>query len=255
MRTIADAGVALRRLAPGGIPVAAGGDGTVGLLVAALHRNGMQDSAIAILPFGTGNILARALGVGDPRQAIRALEHGTVRHIDVMRTSHPAAPFALVSISTGFEGRFLSRYACLRRFGRPVGALAALSVAFGNGGPIALELDGDAVLRPDDGVFSAGLYNTRCYAAGLVMSPGADISDGWGECNVYRTARTYWATVGAALRGASRYPHAGVFRRRWRTAHIESQGPIQLDGEPVSGSAISVCMEPGALAVIVPTSD
>jgi diacylglycerol kinase family enzyme len=245
---------ALRSLDPGVVPVAAGGDGTAGLLATALDRNG-AGAVMALLPLGTGNILARALGVGEPGQAFRALEQGAVRHIDVMRTSHPAAPLALVSISAGFEGRFLHRYAACRFLGRPLAALTALLGSLGQGASIGLELDGQAVIRPGDVPFTAGLYNTSLYAGGLVMLPGADPADGAGEGAVYQTAWAYGVALGAALRRVAPRPRADVLHRRWRTAWIDCPGPLQIDGEPVAAREVSVWLEPRALTIVAPARE
>ena len=252
--SVDDACVALRGLEPGRVPVATGGDGTVSLVAAALCRNGMRDVAIAILPVGTGNILARTLGVHRPDQAVRALQHGAVRRIDVMRTSHPLAPVALVSVSGGFEGRFLDCYSRFRRFGRPLGAFAAVPLARKRTVGMNLQLDGDAVVQTDDPVFSAGLYNTPFYVGGAVMSPGADIADGSGEGVVYWTSSAYWRAVWAGLRGGARSGAPGILRRAWRVARIESEGTLQIDGEPVRPQAMSVWMEPAALSVLVPST-
>jgi diacylglycerol kinase family enzyme len=222
-------------------------------MVAATVRAGGRDAiGLGVLPIGTANIFARALGIGDPRLALRALEHGRVRRVDVMRTSHAVAPIALVSISGGFEGEFLARYARRRSIGRAVAALAAAPAAWSRRPAVALTLDGESVLRPEEVVFSAGLYTTPFYVGGLVMSPGADIADGRGEAVVYRTARAYGTALVAALRGTTPPAADAVVRRAWRTAHVESQGPLQFDGEPAAGGDVSVWIEPGALAVIVP---
>lgn len=248
--SVDDACRAMRVLEPGVVPVAAGGDGTLGLVAAALDRRGGDETALAVLPLGTGNILARTLGVDTPVHALAALEHGPVRRIDVMRTSHPAAPLALVSISAGFEGRFIERYAQRRRLGRGVAALTALWSALGRGAPPMLELEGENVLGAGDEVFSAGLYNTPFYAGGLVMSPDADVADGAGEVAVYRTALAYVRATAAALGRSSRRSGADVLRRRFGVARLESAGPLQIDGEPVAAGAVSVRMQPGALSVI-----
>lgn len=251
VRSVAGARDALARLEPGGVPVAVGGDGMVGLVAAALRECGMGDAALAILPFGTGNILARTLGLDDLGRAVLALREGAPSRVDVMRTSHPSAPVAVVSISGGFEGRFLMRYGGLRRFGRPLGALAALAESWGRADSVALELDGEPVLGREERAFSAGLYNTRMYAGGVVMSPDADPADGVGESVVYRSASAYWTTVARRLRGGPARARSGVIRRRWRRARLESSGPLQIDGEARAAGAISVWMEPAALPVLV----
>jgi len=51
------------RIAPGDVVVAAGGDGTVSLVVEALFRMGVGSQvSVAVYPIGTGNDLARGLG-------------------------------------------------------------------------------------------------------------------------------------------------------------------------------------------------
>jgi diacylglycerol kinase family enzyme len=242
----ADADGALDVLAPGCVPVAVGGDGTAAMLAAALHRRGLAGVPFAIVPLGTGNILARECGIESPSQAFEALESGEVRRIDAMRTSDAGAPFALVSISGGFEGRFLARYARLRRGGRPLAALGALSAGWA-AEPITLELDGQVVLAGER-VFSAGLYNSRYYAAGIVMSPDADVADGSGECFVYRTRRDYAAALGGAACGRPR----AATPPRWRTARLHSAGPLQVDGEPAASGSLTAWMDPGRFSVLTP---
>lgn len=251
VRSVAEASATLAGLQPGDMPVAAGGDGTVSLVATALWKRGLLGIPMAVVPLGTGNIVARELGLADPRLALRALEQGVVRRVDVMRTSHPSAPLALVSVSGGFEGRFLARYARLRRYGRPLAALGALTAAWQSGAACTLECEGETVLHAAETAFSAGLYNTRYYAAGLAMLPEADIADGRGEACVYRTARGYRAALVAAGRGRA----PSVRHRAWTSARIESQGPLQIDGEPVSGGVVRVWIEARSLALIVPAAE
>ena len=84
------------------------------------------------------------------------------------------------------------------------------------------------------------------------MSPDADPTDGLGEGVVYRTAGVYWATVAGSLSHHGSVPtNAGILRRRWRQARLESSGPLQIDGESQSAGSVSVWMEAGALRVLV----
>lgn len=247
MRGIEEACSIVTALDPDTLPVAAGGDGTVALVAAALLRT-ERAGDLGLLPLGTANLLARELGLADPHRALRAIDDGRARRVDVMRTSLGAHPVALVSISAGFEGRFLQRYARRRRLGRAVAAVASLAALTG-GNVLSLTLDDDAVLSPPEPAFSAGLYNTRCYAGGLVLSPEADLTDGRGEAAIYPTASAYAAALGSALL-RRHSPWESGKRRRWRTARIESDGPLQIDGETVPAGSVSVWMQPGALSIL-----
>lgn len=251
VRSLDDVCAALDTLSDDTTPVAAGGDGTVTLLATALRHVGLTDTPIGLLPLGTGNILAYELGITGVGDGLASLTSSHTRAVDAMATSHPLAPLALVSISAGFEAEFIARYARFRGVGRPLGVLAGLAAGTRSARGILAELDGAEVVSPDEAVFSAGLYNTAHYAARLAMSPQAEIGDGLGDCAVYRGAAGYWSTVARALLGRPPGPHDAL-RRRWRSARLETSGPLQVDGERVEGGAITVSLEPGALTVRVP---
>src|SRR5918997_6236565 len=71
---------------PHRLPVAAGGDGTVHLLVAALHARGELGSrAIGLVPLGTGNDFARTVGIPvAAAAAARVVLQGSPREMDLL---------------------------------------------------------------------------------------------------------------------------------------------------------------------------
>lgn len=252
VRSVAECCDRLEDLRPGEIPVAAGGDGTVTLLVMALERAGESERAIGILPLGTGNILARELAIHRPRAALGALEGRTLCAVDIMRTTHPRAPVAIVSISVGFEARFIHRYDRLRRFGRPLGILAGLAAVRHGASCFELVVDGEELLGSGRLAFGAGLYGCGRYAVGGVMLPGAEVCDGFGDAAVYRSLGAYLATARVAL-GLDESAHPGepeVIYRRWKEAELATDGPMQIDGEAVEGGRISVRLDAGAVKVL-----
>ncbi|NJD10524.1 MAG: diacylglycerol kinase [Gemmatimonadetes bacterium] len=242
---------AARQLRPGEIPVAVGGDGTANLVARALREAGAVP-VMGLLPLGTGNALAHALGAGRVDTALEALRAGRPQAIDVMVTAHPLAPLALATLSAGFEGNYLMRYAGLRGRGRVQAGLRALRSAFARSGGIALTVDGTVLSGEGERVFSAGLYNIPCYAGGHTVWPAADPGDGEAEAVVCTTALAYWRTLALGLR--TDRPGARGSRRfcRWRTAHLECASPIQFDGESANGGNFDVRLEPSALGILAP---
>lgn len=243
---------ALRRIPSDAIPVAVGGDGTVNMLVRALREANMGARPVGVLPFGTGNAFAHAIGVGKISQALAALATHEVRSLDLMITTHPEAPVALVSISTGFESRFLWHYAKWRKWTPLGGGLLSFfrtSASTCNG--ITLTCDDVPSVYPAERVYNAGLYNMPCYAFGRTVFPDADPADGVAYALVCASAQVYWKTLLQGLRPKQAAANSCPRARSWRSAYIESVHSMQIDGEVVSGGAIQVRIEPKALNVLV----
>jgi diacylglycerol kinase family enzyme len=229
------------------VPVVAGGDGTANLVARALRAEGMATRPMGVLPAGTGNAFAHSLGVGRMTAAVEVLRRGVPRALDVMVTNHPALPLALISISTGFEGRFLAEVAERRARGLPGFASVTLPGMLGGSyRGTTLICDGEAVLGPDQSFHSAGVYNLPCYFFGLRVMRGADPADGLGDARVYPDAASYWRTL---LDPDGRLP-AAVRGRRFHRARIESDGPVQADGEAGVGGAFEIGMEAGGVCVL-----
>ena len=141
---------AVRRSA--GLVVALGGDGTVAALTVDLAGSGIP---LAIIPGGTGNVLATALGVpDDPARAIRALRGGGIRRsIDLGAAILPGpegsargeALFA-VAAGVGWDARVVRATAGphKQRLGRLAYWVAALGL-LGDLAPVGytIEVDGE----------------------------------------------------------------------------------------------------------------
>ncbi|MCL6475420.1 MAG: hypothetical protein K6U75_10260, partial [Firmicutes bacterium] len=91
----------------GKVLVVAGGDGSVHVVLPALVNS---SAALALVPLGTSNVLARELGYPLGRRAVsgclQALRTGTLRRIDVGLLR--GIPFVLMA-STGFDAYVLPR--------------------------------------------------------------------------------------------------------------------------------------------------
>lgn len=234
--------------------VAAGGDGTVNFVARALLGQGASASLpLGVVPVGTGNAFAASLGIA-LQTALRTLANGVPAQIDVIRTTHPQAPLALVSLSTGFEARFIHYYAKRRdrwtRFG--AGLTALLCAQRQNTFAMSLVLDDKPVTDWGRPIFNAGLYNLPCYGFGWRPWPDADAFDGRGEAVVCAASREYWRILRRGLRTAPPCDVTDPRWSRWRTARIESRDIWQADGELLLPADFEARIAPAALTVIVP---
>lgn len=81
-------------------PVVAGGDGSIHLFVGRLAAHGLLRRTVGILPMGTGNDLARGLGLPfDPAEAARAILQGTAVELPLMST--PGGELGVNNAHTG----------------------------------------------------------------------------------------------------------------------------------------------------------
>ena len=258
VRSVDDAGDAIEQHA-GTVEgvIAAGGDGTIGLVATALLASGAASRArlpLGVLPLGTGNAFAHGLGVDSLEAAFRTLAAWRPGCIDIMRTTHPAAPVALVTLSAGLEGRFIAAYTQRRtRWTRRGASMLAIAGALlPERARLRLVSDGSELCDATDACVNVGLYNLPSYALGWRIWPDADPRDGMGEAVVCRTLRGYGGVLRRGLRTARHCDATDPRWARFRSAVLESDGPLQADGEPLSPASVGVRIDHGALRVLLP---
>ncbi len=113
----------------GAVPVVVGGDGTLHRVVARIHALGRSDLAIGLVPAGTGNDLARAVGLPlEAAEAARAVLGGRPRARSVM-TTPDGSLVVCNAIHLGIGPDAVDRATTLKpalgRFAFPVGAAVA----------------------------------------------------------------------------------------------------------------------------------
>jgi diacylglycerol kinase (ATP) len=229
-----------------------GGDGTAHLAVQAVAGTG---TALAVLPSGTGNDLATALGVpADPVEAARhvaeALRSGARRKIDLGRVDG-GAYFATV-LYTGFDASVNARANAMRwptgprRYDLAVLAeLAALRPR-----PVRVHADGTEV-ELEAILVAAG--NGPCYGGGLRICPHAMLSDGLLDViAIAAVSRRRLLRVFPRLRVGGHVDEPEVTVLRSASVRIEgSPGwPVYADGEPQGILPVTAHCKPGALTVV-----
>ncbi|MGY1735993.1 diacylglycerol/lipid kinase family protein [Geodermatophilus sp. SYSU D00684] len=236
----ADAGDLDRVLAgrDGRRPVVAGGDGSVHAVVAALDRAGALDPAdpLGVVPLGTGNDLAGALGLpDDPAAAARCVLDGAPRPLDLLRDD--AGGVVVNAVHAGIGVRAADEAAGLKeRLGvlaYPVGA--AVAGIAGAEHRLRVTVDGAVVTAPAgwaaDGatpLLMVGVCNGPTIGGGTALAPGADPGDGLADVVVS-------AATGPAARAA------------FAVALLAGRHPGRDDVVVVRGREVTVSGEPAGL--------
>ncbi|MGH3600820.1 MAG: diacylglycerol/lipid kinase family protein [Pseudonocardiaceae bacterium] len=229
-----------------------GGDGTAHLAAQALAGTA---TALAVLPSGSGNDLAAALGIpADPVQAAqriaRALQTGQRRRIDLGRIEG-AAGFATV-LCTGFDAAVNKRANAMRWPAGPrrydlavLAELAALTPRPVRVRTETTEVELEAIL--------VAVGNGSSYGGGLRICPDATLADGLLDVIVIAAvSRRRLLRVFPALRTGAHVHEPEVTVLRTATVCIDGDPswPVYADGEPQGTLPVTVHCEPGALTVV-----
>lgn len=225
-----------------------GGDGTVNESGAALLGT---DIAIGLVPAGSGNGLAAALGTPrDPVEAIARALDGPRRAIDAGIIG--GRPFFNIA-GIGVDARIAKRFNERKQGSRGALPYIVIGVTEGcrySGREYEVELDGDPRrLR----ALLIAFANGREYGSGARISADARLDDGLLDAVVVEdrsVVARFWHARHLASGTPGRAPR--VTTRQVRRAMIRAQGPIEyhVDGEMgVADGEVEVSIRPGALWV------
>ena len=236
--------------------VAAGGDGTVRAVCEEAARTGV---AVAILPHGTGNLLARNLGVPlNPRDALEVAFGGQDKAIDLARFSTDAGVDTSFLVMAGLGMDAMIMTGVNDDLKKKVGW-----VAYVVSGVKALRFPGMKVtITVDDGeprTFRARtvvIGNVGFLQAGLPLLPDAQVDDGELDVVVIAPQRFFgWVLIAWRVITRRKRTNERLDRFTGRRVHVKASGPtpMQLDGDPVDeGTEITAEVRPGVLLVRVP---
>jgi YegS/Rv2252/BmrU family lipid kinase len=226
--------------------VVLGGDGTIHEVANGLPLDrGPDGPAIGLLPGGTGNDLARGLGLPpDPVAAARVLAGGVPRRLDLLDCgAHRAAN----GVNAGFAAAATQRLS--RRMKRALGPLAYVAGGLLAGlapptWPARVEVDGRVV---DGEALAVVIGNGGSFGGGRRLLPEADPADGLLDVLVVPAGHSR-ARLARAL---ARHRLEGLPTMRGLVATVATSMPCGLDGEPAATPA-RVAVLPGAWRVLVP---
>jgi diacylglycerol kinase (ATP) len=230
--------------------VAWGGDGTINEVASALA---FQNAALGIVPSGSGNGLARELGIPWKPAAAFGVAFGERERVLDAGELDGRLFFNVAGI--GFDARIAARFAegGLKRRGFARYAEMTLRELFSaRPEEVAIILNGALHQRT---VLLVAIANARQYGNGACIAPRARVDDGRLDVVIVESRSPWLALVQApALFAglAARLP--GVTMMQTDTAELTASRaiPYHVDGEPhIGGTTLRAQVHPGALRVRV----
>ena len=233
-----------------------------GETVAALSGDGMlrpiatvlkgTQSALAIVPCGRGNDLARVLGIpNDPTEATNLAVTGAERLLDVANVD--GTPFVGIA-SFGFdsEANRIANDAKVVR-GNAVYLYAALR-ALAAWKPASFTVTVDGVRHQASG-YSVAVGNSKAYGGGMFVLPMAELDDGKLDVLISKEAGklTFLRGVFDTFKGAhvdspnAQFLHGEVIE-------VSSDRPFVIygDGDPIGATPATIRVERRCLRVVAP---
>lgn len=227
-----------------------GGDGTVMACATVLAGT---DVALAVLPSGTGNLLATNLGLSsDVREGVRVAIHGDRRRIDVGAVGDRCFT---VMAGMGFDAQMLDATPekLKKRIGWPAYAVAAARHLRNRPMRIRLTIDdGEPMGRRARTVL---VGNVGRLQGGIPLLPDAVPDDGYLDVAVLSPQSLgHWATLAwGVVRRRRTVSRMETFRARKVEIVSNKVQQRELDGDVIEPSrTMTVTIRPGALCLCVP---
>ena len=232
---------------------ALGGDGTVAEVASVLAGTGIP---VGILPAGTGNLAARALGIPlVPVKAVQSLLRGQRRQIDVARMGDGRC--TVFAAGAGIDAEMIAgaTSAQKRRFG--------VLTYFVTGTRAVFRRQGFLVRATVDGVTISGdawavfVANFGSVLGGLIhLGPDIEPDDGAIDLCVL-SPQSLFGAFGVAWRLVRNdfRPHAHMQFVKGRVIELTTvpRRPLQSDGEAAGETPTRFRVEAGALSLLVPS--
>jgi YegS/Rv2252/BmrU family lipid kinase len=237
----------------------AGGDGTIHEAV-----NGLvgSDTAMGVLPVGTGNVWAKQIGMPtmsltQPDRllaAARMLVDGEVHWVDVGRAD---GRYFLICAGVGIDSTVAAQMEPRTRTAKQLGALAYLSAGVWivrdfSGVRSTIVIDERTVRTK---IVLVVVSNIRLYGGLVQMTPEARADDGLLDVRVFKGLGPAWVfrhVAGVFTHRHLRDPMVSHYQGRRVTIYTAEPFPLQLDGEPVGMTPVTLEVVPRALRVLVP---
>lgn len=234
---------------------AIGGDGTMNEVARALIDT---STALAIIPCGSGNGLARHLHIPlDPIRAIELINQYTIQKMDYgVIDLHPF----FCTCGVGFDAFISEKFAKAKLRG----PLTYIENVLTNGlkyNPETYNIDivGEHEEYSIQKAFLIACGNASQYGNNFYITPGASVRDGLLDVTIIKPFTVIDAPqmalhlLNGTLESSS---HFSTFRCKSLTIHRQSRGVIHFDGDPVeAGPEVEIAVVPKGLLCVCPSKE
>lgn len=237
-----------------------GGDGTINTIARYFVQTNIR---IGIIPMGSGNGLAYALGIPNSiHKALDIIVKGNSALIDAFLVNDH---FACMLSGIGLDAAIAHRFAEQKRRGLfTYIRISALSFFNTGSYPVSLQINDHPIIKTD--IRFVSIANSNQFGNRVTIAPGASLQDGLLDVVVVQK-RNHLLTVLSVLIqilfGKIKSIEAELelkktilyFQTKEITIHNPNQAPVHIDGEPVNTAQnIHIQITPGALLMIKPSS-
>ena len=231
----------------------AGGDGTVRAVSSQLAGTEMP---MALVPAGTGNLLARNLSIPlDTDAAIRLALHGRVEAIDMVTcTFDDGEERFVVMAGMGLDAQIMeSTDSGLKKVIRS-GAYAVAAVQNAVPDPFTATITLDDAPPVRRRMVMALMGNVGTITGGMTLFPRATPSDGLVDLLLASPGKVVdWARLGAQILTGQEMEGFTLTRARKVLIEADRPVPFELDGDTAGSTrTLRAEVEDGALHVVVP---
>ncbi len=249
--------------------IAAGGDGTVNEVMNGLVRT---DTALGVIPAGTGNVFAADMRIPLPGplphqnllRAAHVLLKSKPRRIDVGKATfaNGESRYFLLWAGIGLDAAVSKavqadkkKRPTMRWLGMVTWLISASFVLRDfRGARMRLSLDGETINRR---VIMTAINNSQLYGRFWRLAPGAKIDDGWLDVVVmagygFRSSLKHIAL--ATLGRLAEDPETILYRTKHIKIETKRPIPVHLDAENVGFTPVQIDIAPRSLIVYLPTN-
>jgi len=225
--------------------IAVGGDGTVREVASGLSGS---STPMGILPVGSGNGLARHLGISmNIRKSLKQLVNAVQIRMDGYLVNGQLG-FNVAGV--GFDGAVSELFARQKKRGLASYLRSAVSL-YGSFPSFYAEIDG---IR--ENCFVVAFANSTQYGNDAIISGHSSVQDGMLDCILLRKPKLFsilWMALCLRLGWYGRTSPARKLTGSAFRVRTETSQPLHIDGEYIGHvTAVDVAVLPSAIAMLVP---